>query len=408
MTRWIIGLLLVVAGTVPAEVSLPLDGYYREGRYMPVKVGGGGATVWAENTVETRSEPGSGGVAPLLVVGRCRQVRWKAGGSGGFVEKPLTPLAPDQRLVGFAQIDMAVARQMFPDLTVLPLKVDVGAVMGSPAAFNTLDGVVLPSAALVNDQVVGRVVAGGISVAVRSPSKPAGNLPWRQAGSYWIVRATEVGPTRAGVDAAAMTGAQGWRAEWPKPFRVRLMLYAVMSAVVMLIVSLWRSRWGVVVALVVGLGAAGAIHAWGRGRSPVLARSGEVAVAWDWPVRDRWTYQASPTAAKASFPWDGAMTMPFLEMKAWKEMSFALVCDGDGRPKRFEYVSLPGISIGFLSRSVGEPFPGNGRLDALHPLRRLAERAYEQGEWKVTGWQQADGGATMSREAWGVIGVKRE
>jgi hypothetical protein len=102
------------------------------------------------------------------------------------------------------------------------------------------------------------------------------------------------------------------------------------------------------------------------------------------------------------------MTLPFLEMKAWKEMSFALACDGEGRPRRFEYVSLPGVTVGFLTRSVGAPISAEGSLEPLHPLRRLAERAYEQGGWRVAAWQKAEGAETMSRVEWGIVGVKRE
>ena len=71
------------------------------------------------------------------------------------------------------------------------------------------------------------------------------------------------------------------------------------------------------------------------------------------------------------------------EMKGWKEMSFTLVCDGEGRPRRFEYWSLPGMNVGFVRRRVGQGFEGKGELGALHPLRRLAERAYAREGWEV-------------------------
>src|SRR4051812_29896390 len=62
----IIVTLFVSVGTARAGVSLPLQGYYRPGRFMPVRVAGD-VRLSGDSIVETTVEGGGERVAPVLV-----------------------------------------------------------------------------------------------------------------------------------------------------------------------------------------------------------------------------------------------------------------------------------------------------------------------------------------------------
>ena len=90
-------------------ISLPLDGYYRPGAYMPAAVNGATPVSICATPGVASVAPRSAGVTPLYVFGATAG-RLQCG------EQSLTihALADDEKLVGLATQDDALARDLFP------------------------------------------------------------------------------------------------------------------------------------------------------------------------------------------------------------------------------------------------------------------------------------------------------
>src|SRR5205823_1342574 len=128
--RWpfLLGLLGALLPAVPVRadvtvITLPLEGHYRVGRYMPVRVVGEAAPLEADGAVPTAPPPGAAGmdgVFPWLPV---RQVSIPEAG-GSFLTQ-LKPLADDEVLVAVvgdeSQRPRAAVDRLFPGRRVVPV-----------------------------------------------------------------------------------------------------------------------------------------------------------------------------------------------------------------------------------------------------------------------------------------------
>jgi hypothetical protein len=407
----ILALLLVLPGPearAAVEVQLPLEGYHRPGKYMPVRItvppGTTGDLIiesaQAISTAVSLSDATVSAVAPLLPIDSIRQARWRVGdGPWQALQANWRPLDPDDRLVGFTSIDMPLARELYPGQNIIPLRLDPSRPLPGPVvAWEALDLLVLDNPSLLDDQLLGQLLGAQVSVAVRSDVPPDLRWPWRQAGHYWVVSYEVAGPARAAEYPAALAAVQGWRADWPAPFRRRILLYAVGFAALAMGAALLRSRWTPLIIIIIAAGTAGGLAIWWSGRSPVVQRGGQVHIVGEQLAQvDTWIYRATARSAVDRVPFAPLMR-PFFEMPEQNlYMRMVLLCDADGRPREFEYRLPPSLRSAFVSRQLG---PRTGRFDPEKadgsPLLRLAQRAYLRPRHRV--WGLAD---TRPPDWWG-------
>src|ERR1044071_3834462 len=138
MTRWraaapLFFLLCAAAG--PIEVSLPLEGYYRPGKYIPIRFraslderSAAGLEFSAEGAIATRvvlSEGKGQGIAPLLLIGSNRQIAWRAPGIAGKIDTSLRSVGDGEHLVGFTTLDVPFAKRLFDEESIIPIRLDM-------------------------------------------------------------------------------------------------------------------------------------------------------------------------------------------------------------------------------------------------------------------------------------------
>ncbi len=374
---------LAAAASAQVEFSSPVDGYCRAGKFMPLRLrtaAAGSLEILPEGGIPTQM-PLAGGqvdaIVPVLTMDVLRQVRYRMGDASGFADLQWRPLTSEQRLVGFlGPVDLRLGRELFPDNTVVPVRVSGPLAMaGSAAAWNVLDAIVFDGVA-PDDERTGQLLAAGISVAIRAPDKPAGRWKWQKLDNAWTVKAELLGPTQAGENQPAMAPVQAWAADWPKPFRRRILLYAGLFIVLALASTLLPRRWAVVALIVLSASASGLLVHWAKQNPVVLRKTGVVLVRGEPGQEDRWTYFAASNPGPASMPFD-TMTLPLFQGRLWPLAGLTLTCDGAGRPTHYAFEMRPGVKVGFVTRSCGTSSAGVPRpLDPLDPLYRLADRAY--------------------------------
>ena len=413
-------LLSTLAAFGQVQLSSPLDGYYRPGKFMPLRVrtaAGGQLLIQPDNGVVTRVMLSAGQhdlTVPLLVLGTSRQIRYRLeNGDGGFADTELRPLDDDQKLVGFMGApDVPFARTLFPGVSIIPLKLSgPTALTGTAAAWNTLDALVLDGTT-PGDERVGEFLAAGITVVVKSADRPAGLLPWQQSGGCWVLRADLLGPTLAGMsppDRSALEPVAGWEADWPAPFRRRVLLYGAVFVVLALGATLLPRRWAVVAIILVSAGTTLAVRAWAKGHPVVLRKTAMVQMHSELGQRDCWTYLAASNPGPATVTFHGC-TLPLFQGPHWQFMGMTLVCDSGGFARMYEMNLRPGLKVAFVSRRCGagpvDVFlsPNTGQLP--DPIDRLVDRVYLRPEWRVAR-KSAGTGGSLYTEDWGTVLLAR-
>lgn len=430
MIRRPITLLVILLFSIPArasvEITFPLQGFYRPGRYMPVRVraafenAGIGATfdIRADNAMHTRLALLAGraeGVVPFLPGETLRQLNWQfnPGTSGQkqseLINQPFRALGPDQALVGFTTIDMEFAHALFKDKSIVPIRLDsADPLPGTPAAWEMLDAVVLDAGAQIDISKIDSLLASGVIVAIRSSSQPNDRLPWRQIGNFWVASHSLAGPTTAGENAAAFLPVLSWEAEWPASFRRRILLYAVVFSVLAMATSLLRTKWSALLVVSLSIVFTLGLWAWWRGKSAVLQRSGEILVLGDKLAQsDTWTYVAAPREIAENEPWT-EITHPFFESSAARlAMKPMLACDENGLPRMFQFHLGPGLKVGLLSRSLLPRPPAKPQNLANSPLELLARQKYLSRGDTIAG-QIHINTSDANKQRWDTIVIERD
>ncbi|MDB5332952.1 MAG: hypothetical protein JWP03_4103 [Phycisphaerales bacterium] len=380
-----------LVGAADAAFSLPLQGNYRAGKYMPVHVAADtdGADdvliLHGQNAVPTEISAANkriDAIVPWLAVRTVHDVQWSAPGTGERpVEWPLHALGEDERLIGFAGADPDALAPLFPGRTLLRVPLDLARPLAGPAqAWEALDGIVLDAAAAsrMDESQLRGLVEAGTAVAIRSERRPGGPWPWRKQSAYWVLHVPLSGPQTAFVPEGAYDPTQAWLRGWPGDFRRHVILAAVLFAILATGVTLWRSRWSVLVSLALCATSAGFIMLW-RARQPVtLQGGGSVLVLGESTTqRDDWTYRAVLRPADGSFARQPAAHPVFAYPRQIDDSQVRLTCAADGRPLEFRYSQKPRQSLAFLTRSLlPVRLPVTPSMPISSPLRTLADSLY--------------------------------
>ena len=385
MYLFITALALMIAPLARGDVtaSLPLRGYFRAGRFMPVRLQvhdvSTTITLSANGAVPTdyRASGNSDVIVPWLpLLGSGGVPRISGAGDLDFTPHALSD---DESLVALAGEDAQNARLLFPGKKVIVIPLDLSRPLMEPAlAWEGVDGVVLSSAAAkqLSPEQIEVLASASVVLAIRDVAPPDRRWPWRQEGDFWVLRHTLVGP-RDAIEAAGYSPTYSWQRGWPAPFRRQLLLAALVFMLLALAVTLWRSRITAIV--FVGFCAASAgLLAWWYGRqSPMLNLAAGVMVT-DAPLSqvDVWHWQSPLRPSDGKFPVNG-LTYPILpDVKHAATTGLRLVCRADGSPSAFQFHLEPQQSLAFVTRLLRTDVAGPTLSPAAEPFQSFANDLY--------------------------------
>ncbi|HSZ59384.1 MAG TPA: hypothetical protein VK797_27320 [Tepidisphaeraceae bacterium] len=346
-------------------ISLPAEGYYRPGRFFPVRIGGqgraGAIEVGAGGAMGARIEGLRGpAIVPLLAVtASVRQLRWVSDdGAEHAVAGELHALADQEAMIGVAGGDVESAKALFPRKSLIVLPLDSAGQLLSPAsAWEVLDGLLLgaPAAAQLDDGQIQTLLAAGTVIVVHSANPPGGRWPWKRMGENWVLRLEPAGSAPA-LDGDVYGPTYSWDAGWPRAFRLELLGGACVFCILALAVSLWRSRYaviGIVVLTAAGIGLLGVVY---RLQSPVRTQRLGVAIRTPGLIQyDLWSWQSSMRETLVSLPAAAPAHPIFGSLSQLQELEPRMICRSDGQPERFVFRLKPGESLAMLTRIV-RPF----------------------------------------------------
>jgi hypothetical protein len=434
LVPWLIVLAAALPCAAEVRVSLPLEGYYRAGRYMPVRVVRSGEptgevmTLSADGAVPTMVQLTSvptDAIVPLLVVTEpLGPITWSLqGGRKGTVETKLTALGLDDRLVGYAGGDASAAAPLFPGKTVIPVPLDLTQPLRGPlVAWETLDAAVidalpknypsnfLPAGSGTAEYPAECLAAGGSAIVLRSPALPmSDSLPWHRTGDAWVLFHDPLGP-RGVIAPEAYEPTYGWHPGRPPAVRRQVVLIAVLFTVLVVAATLWRSRFAVAAVAALCAAACGALAYRASHQSPVTAARGVILVRHgDALQSDEWEFYKSMAATTAEYR-PAPMARPvFASAQHYQRAGLRLWCDPDGQPILFTFPLTPQTAMAFLTRSAvaasDEHYDPTARGSPLWPLVREGYlRAGVHAAGEVNGARPD--GSTVQQEVWrGIVVV---
>jgi hypothetical protein len=315
-------------------VSLPLDGYYRPGAYMPVAVNGATPVSIGATPGVASVAPRSAGVAPVYVYSATAE-RLQCG------EQSLTihALADDEKLVGLATHDEALVKALFPSNHIAPVELNPTNPLPGPAiAWDSLDAVVVDA---IDAKLIPELLAAGTTIAVRSDSKPDETWPWKRLLDAWVIDPDD-----------AYRPTYGWTPMRSTAVRQMVITIAILASCAMLALAMWRSRLNLPVLGAFVLVFCTGLVLW-RARQPdVMSMTMEQRFGGDVVQVDRWTYQTSPVATKAEMKFEPITWPVFASAGHMESLHPILECDATGQPIRFRYELPANARMAFVTRTV--------------------------------------------------------
>ena len=381
------------------SVTLPLHGYYHPGKYMPVDVAVTPRSA-AENSLNLTS-PGSvwtfvrfeGGridtTVPWMPIDeRARALEWYVPPrkGGAVVEPVLKPLDEHQRLVGYAGIDAesarSVAASIYPGDSLIAVPLNPAMPLpGSAAAWETLDAVVLDSAAAqrVGESRFANLVSSGVAFAIRGEAAPWPYWPWKREGLWQVLHFRPAGPSASAYDEAIYEPVASWRSGWPEEVRGGFMKLLVVYSIVVLLLALWKPRFAAVGAVICsGILLAG-LSEWGKHRKPTQTVGGKVRLIGPGLTQDDdWAYQISHQDTTSVIPWVNTTRILFASAGQLDRSGARIVCYPSGDPD-YVFYSLPAkTKIALLCRRCGPQAPNVTAQETTvtSPLAPLIKEAY--------------------------------
>jgi hypothetical protein len=443
-SRWLIvfliALLFASASSFAADlsISLPLGPWYRPGKYIPVHIAanltqtGKTRLGLASSNVESPSDISLGAgrvsielsdsrvdaVVPWFVTdGRAKRPRV-------FVESPfesadgpeLKPLGESERMVGWTTPDPAFARELLhgpPKL--IPIALDPAKpIDGNPACWEMLDAIILDAdsaSRLVESQISG-LLAGGVTIAVKTASPPFPKWPWKRMGDYSVLKYNPAGPegtgsTSTGFHDKAFLPISDWLPGRTWDFRKKVLIAAAVCCILILALALWRPRmtwlWTIVLVGAMSL----ALGKWWATTATVRQAGGEIIVLNPSGLTqtDTWTYQSSSAPRPSTMKWRDITRPIFASRSTQDDIWTSLKCDPAGQPIEFNIKIPANRKVAFLSRSVGPHSPKTPPDPKLtSPLVLFANQVYLNESARSPG--QLPAGSNPAIEQWNAVVVE--
>jgi hypothetical protein len=376
------------------DISLPLQGYYRPGRYMPVETpggrggdGGGGAiTLESAGAIPTLIAPQAPpGVVPLLTLDDEPSTL-----HAGSQQLPLHALAAEDALVASTGDATQLAAALLPGRTIVSIRLDPGVLLsGVPVAWESLDALLLDADSMrrIDDARRSALLSAGVMLAAVGRAAPDSAWPWRTASAapgLWVLGHTPAGPTPCICGSDGYLPTLGWNPTWPAPVRRTIAGAAVVLALlVVLAAAKVRQRWALpaVAALCIAATAGAAVYR--RSLGPVYTAGGDILVAdaaEQLAQRDAWLYQRSHASGQDCIvPFTGP-THPLLTDPAQASAAtLRLHVTSDGH-LQFVYRTTAAGTLAFMRRDT-TPLASHlretpPRTLADSPMAELARQVY--------------------------------
>lgn len=391
MKRLAILFLLIVAGTAVAEpkLSLPLDGYYRPGKFFPVQVETDtainvridvAAGVGSRLKVQTESFS----VPAMFLSTAPRSVRVLV--DDRPFDLPVRPLEPTQSLV---------LTTLSPDrLKSLPLPADrVSIVVQLPperlaqlgTAYESADAVLLRPEDLetLRDNTLQELAACGTTVAVAAPVVEKSALPWRTVGQWSVLDLPVRGPTNSLEGSAAYEAVATLTAARTPAQRRTIWLGMAMFSIAALATAMLRRRGIVALAGVTAVASiAVAVYAWRQ--SPVSQDWFFAMIpAGRWTQLEDWTFCTSLSetehvqgmslrTSRPIFAGQGESVNAWIETKGWNQAW------------NYHVTLKPGVKMAFVDREFVPPPPAQP-MEPANPsaYRDTVMKMYQQPDERV-------------------------
>lgn len=390
----------VDARGVDTSVTLPLDGYFHPGRYMPVRVvgeppgGKGGAiVVTAQDSVwaAARSDAGEkiDGTMPMMPVGSDpRPVGWYWLNGAYHEAGALRPLTDRQKLVGYTDgvIDpaeaMRVAAEVYPGAECIPHALNAAQPLpGSPACWEALDLVLLDGnvARRIGEQKFSCLVAAGVAFAVRAETPPWPRWPWHKAAEgWWTIRHVPAGPAAATYLPDAYLPVTQFTGGWPAAIRWRYVLYGVAISLAFLLLALFRPRYLAAWAAALTLGTAIPLIVMHEHERPLRMAEGKIRVIGpELTQEDDWAYLTAPQRVFSRNRWVDTLKIVMAEPGMLAQINPRVECVANGDADSLAFDVLPNAKVALLCRRCGPQSPAIApKPTADSPLQRLAKSAY--------------------------------
>lgn len=343
--------LLGARSSLCAQVTLPLQGYYRPDHFMPVHASGP-ATFTGEGIFPTTVNDSHPSTIPVLIHGRPRELNQ----TGGSPALPLRPVREDERLVASTSFMPAFASDLFPDKKTIGIRLsDNDPLPGPVVAWEMLDAIILNAQemALLGTDRQGALLGAGVLLAVTDGAAPPDTVwPWKRQGPLWLLRHTPLGPGSALVNERVYTPANAWKPEWAPAMRAQVLGGGVLLGIAAVALTLWRSRATVLAIVLLSFVTCLAAVAWRGARGTVHIAGGDVVVNVDALVqRDTWVYERARANGVRRVRWDGLTRPVFASGTQLAEASLRLVVEDDGTLS-FEYHARRGQTVAFMHRQV--------------------------------------------------------
>ncbi len=376
----------------PPAFSLPLNGYYRVGRYMPVGFppSQDEFRVSIDGKIETIVNDPAGGIAP------CAVCRTPSSDSNLFAS--LHELRSDEKLIGLATGDMPA--QFFVGSKIIPITLDPARPLpGAPSAWQTLDAVFLDTTAAANlgDDRINTLLSGGTSLFVHASTQqpPESTWPWRLDRGYWILRGAR--PLLAELDDDNFAPLSVLSPGRSAQDRAQVFwLAGIWSVVVLLIMvsPLCKGRAApIAVCAMAGL-AFTSINLLDQIQLPTQSAMGFVHSAEDPAFKDMWIFNRALKNCSTTSDFD-RLAIAILPRNGGPS-NIKLICTRTGNPVEFRYDLSADQASAFVYRTIiREPLRSQpiGRFDS--PLRRLPPAIYpgstiigELAQLPTTEWTQ--------------------
>lgn len=372
-------IILLIPSILFAQIELPLNGFYRPGKCIPVRVlkADGLLTLQAAGAIPTVIESASESVVPMLVLS-------DAAGSlhVGVQEIPLTKLSPQQRTVGVVGA-VTMPTHLFEGREIISVPLaNLNSVYASPLAWEALDAIVTDTP--IEPDRIPKILAAGTMIVARTENKPDATWPWERVDNTWVLRPPNVARLDSLSREAVYAPIQSWE---PGPAAVtsnRILLIAVLVLLTLMMTLLIRSKRFAFATLGVAIAAASGIQFLRAHEFQAHIIGGNIVLA-DPPIeqQDHWTYVDAGTAG---FKSETADERPIsFDLNHAALTGLQLNCSA-GRPPTWSYSLPPHARIAMLKRTITLAEKGMTVLPSTNsPLNRLAQQAYLTANTTIAG-----------------------
>ena len=366
--------------------ALPLEGWYRPGRYIPVRVPTGTARISADGAVPTELySTASSAIVPLLT---CSSgvARLKIDDSRPL-DAQLRPLSSHQQIVAVAGGADQLARKLFPGETIVTIHVDPLDPLPGPAlAWQSLDTLIIdgPWPGGLDLKKLPQLLAGGTQIAVTSPNRPDPILPWESIDGGWVLRPPIVGPEGCDGNDAVYAPLAAWHPDLSAASRSRIVLAGVLFSLATMTGLLVPRRFALPFCAVLTGVMVAAIGLW-RGGSPAAFRAqGTVIVGRQ---TDRWQFIAAGQAVSTKYE-----TVQETAQETWPIFADAQQANRSGvmlhwtdDSTRFTFALPQDGMLAFVSRSIESPEETPAlSAQVQSPMTAIARSLYSRGKEQIT------------------------